>query len=100
MTNNKLQINWDKYTDFQQRVYREIMKIPKGQVWTYGQVARKIGQPLAARAVGNALGRNQDAPFIPCHRVVAQNNFGGYSARGGLKKKLKLLKQEGFKYVS
>lgn len=72
------------------------MKIPAGQVWTYGQVARKIGQPSAARAVGNALAANQDAPFIPCHRVVASNGLGGYSARGGLKRKLMLLKKEGY----
>ena len=90
-------INWDKYTPFQQKVYRAILKIPKGQVWTYGQVARKIGQPKAARAVGQALGRNQDAPFIPCHRVVGFNKkMVGYSAPGGTKKKLAMLKKEGY----
>ena len=74
------------------------MKIPAGQVWTYAQVARQIGQPLAARAVGQALGRNQDAPVIPCHRVVGYNKaMVGYSAPGGIKKKLKLLKSEGYK---
>jgi methylated-DNA-[protein]-cysteine S-methyltransferase len=90
-------IDWSKYTQFEQKVFKAILKIPKGQVWTYGQVAKKIGQPGAARAVGNALGRNQDAPIIPCHRVVGYNGMGGYSAPGGLKKKLSLLKKEGFK---
>lgn len=90
-------IDWSKYSDFQKKVYKAIMKIPKGQVWTYGQVARKIGSPNAARAVGTALGKNQDAPRIPCHRVVGYNNMGGYSARGGMSRKLKLLTKEGYK---
>ncbi len=96
MINYKLKINWDKYTPFQQKVFRAILKIPKGQVWTYTQVARRIGSPKAVRAVGNALARNEDAPYIPCHRVVGYNSMGGYSATGGIKKKLKLLKQEGY----
>lgn len=89
-------IDWKKYTPFQQKVFRVILQIPKGQVWTYTQVARRIGSPKAARAVGNALARNEDAPYIPCHRVVGYNSMGGYSATGGIKKKLKLLKQEGY----
>jgi len=90
-------IDWSKYTPFQQKVYKAILKIPKGQVWTYGQVAKKIGMPKAARAVGGALSRNMDAPFIPCHRVVASNgDMRGYSAPGGISKKLKLLKSEGY----
>jgi methylated-DNA-[protein]-cysteine S-methyltransferase len=90
-------IDWSKYTPFQQKVYRTILKIPKGQVWTYGQVAKKIGQPKAARAVGQALGRNLDAPFIPCHRVVGHTGkMVGYSAPGGVGKKLRMLKQEGY----
>jgi methylated-DNA-[protein]-cysteine S-methyltransferase len=94
-------IDWSKYSEFQQKVYRAILKIPKGQVWTYGQVARAIGSPRAARAVGNALAKNMDAPVIPCHRVVRYNgSMGGYSAPGGLKMKLKLLKQEGYKRIS
>lgn len=92
-----MKIDWSKYTKFQQKVYKAILKIPKGEVWTYGQVARKIGNPRAARAVGGALKRNQDAPYIPCHRVVGYNNMGGYSATGGMKTKFKLLKKEGYK---
>ncbi len=93
-------INWDKYTPFQQKVFKTILKIPKGQVWTYGQVARKMGEPKAARAVGGALAKNQDAPMIPCHRVVGYNDMGGYSARGGMKRKLQLLKTEGYRHES
>lgn len=92
-----MKIDWDKYTPFQQKVYRTIMKIPKGKVWTYGEVARAIGKPNAARAIGQAMRRNQDAPIIPCHRVVASSGLGGYSAPGGMKRKLQLLKKEGFK---
>ncbi len=91
-----MRINWNKYTPFQQKVYRTILKIPKGQVLTYGEVARRIGQPKAARAIGKAMAANQDAPYIPCHRVVGSSGMGGYSAPGGIKRKLKLLKQEGF----
>jgi methylated-DNA-[protein]-cysteine S-methyltransferase len=90
-------IDWAKYTSFQQKVYKAILKIPKGQVWTYGQVARKIGQPNAARAVGVALSKNQDVPYIPCHRVIGSNGkMVGYSGAGGIKGKLKLLKKEGY----
>jgi methylated-DNA-[protein]-cysteine S-methyltransferase len=90
-------IDWSKYTAFQQKVYKTILKIPKGRVLTYKEVAQRMGNPNAARAVGNALAKNMDAPYIPCHRVVGYNNMGGYSAAGGMKKKFSLLKKEGFK---
>ena len=89
-------IDWSKYTPFQQRVYKLIRHIPKGQVWTYGEVARRLGNRHLARAVGQALSKNNDAPYIPCHRVVGYNSIGGYSAVGGVKEKLDLLKKEGF----
>lgn len=88
-------IDWKKYTPFQQRVLKAICSIPKGRVMTYGQVAAKIGNPRAARAVGAALKANQDAPTVPCHRVVGSGNLGGYSGRGGVRSKIKLLKSEG-----
>ena len=91
-------IDWNKYTPFQQKVYRAIMKIPKGQVWTYGQVARKIRKPGGARAVGNALAKNGDAPYIPCHRVIGTDGkMHGYSAAGGVKRKIAILKKEGYR---
>lgn len=92
-------IDLTKYSKFQQKVYRAIMKIPPGKVSTYTQVAKLIGQPKAARAVGNALARNLDAPLIPCHRVVGYNGIGGYSTRGGIKQKLKLLRKEGYEKI-
>lgn len=77
-------------------MYEAVLKIPRGQVRTYGQIARAIGQPQSARAVGQALRRNRWAPEIPCHRVVAGGGrLGGYSARGGLQRKRQLLRREG-----
>ena len=82
-------------TPFQQKVYEALLKIPKGQVRTYAQVARAIGKPRAARAVGQALKRNRWAPMIPCHRVIASDGtLGGYSAPGGLRAKRELLRRE------
>jgi len=82
-------------TPFQRKVYEAALKIPRGQVWTYAEVARAIGQPQAARAVGQALKRNRWAPAIPCHRVVASDgSLGGYTAPGGLARKRRLLREE------
>jgi methylated-DNA-[protein]-cysteine S-methyltransferase len=91
-------IDWSKYTPFQQRVLKTISKIPAGKVWTYAQVAQKLGNKKLARAVGNALAKNMDAPTVPCHRVIASSGaLGGYSAPGGIKTKIKLLRKEGYK---
>ena len=82
-------------TPFQRSVLFECAKIPKGQTRTYFQIARAIGKPGAARAVGNALAKNPLAPLIPCHRVVkSDGSLGGYSAKGGRGRKRLLLKQE------
>ncbi|MEK7389233.1 MAG: MGMT family protein [Elusimicrobiota bacterium] len=84
------------YPAFDQAVWKACSSIPRGQVRTYGWIARKIGKPGAARAVGMALGRNPFAPTIPCHRVVgADGRLTGYSGAGGLKTKRRLLKAEG-----
>jgi O-6-methylguanine DNA methyltransferase len=82
-------------TPFQRAVLLECAKIPRGQTRTYSQIARAIGKPQAARAVGNALAKNPLAPLIPCHRVVrADRKLGGYSAKGGTMKKKRLLLME------
>jgi len=75
-------------TSFQRSVWRELLKIPYGKVKTYSEIARKIGNPRAARAVGNAVGANPIPIIVPCHRVVATNGFGGYSCGIEIKKKL------------
>ena len=89
--------NWkQQVTPFQKKVYEAILKIPKGQVRTYAWVAKKIGKPNAARAVGQALKANRWAPAIPCHRVIGSDGaLTGYSARGGVAAKRRLLRHEG-----
>ena len=70
-------------------------KIPKGEVRTYLQVAKAIGKPKAHRAVANAVGENPYPPKIPCHRVIrTDGSLGGYSGKGGIKTKLRLLRSE------
>ena len=81
---------------FHQRVYEVTRAIPPGEVLTYGEVARRVGEPGAARAVGQALGKNPFAPVIPCHRVLAAGGkSGGFSAEGGANTKLRMLEIEG-----
>ena len=75
-------------TPFQTSVWRELLKIPYGRVKTYGEIAKRIGNPSAARAVGNAVGANPIPIIVPCHRVVATNGLGGYSSGIEIKKKL------------
>lgn len=68
-----------KGTDFQLKVWETLLKIPMGQLATYGTIAKKIAAPNASRAVGSAIGSNPVAFLIPCHRVIqSSGNFGGY----------------------
>ncbi|AMO25069.1 methylated-DNA--[protein]-cysteine S-methyltransferase [Ramlibacter solisilvae] len=81
--------------EFNQRVYAIARAIPPGRTLTYGEVAQRIGEPGAARAVGQALGHNPFAPVVPCHRVLAAGNAGGgFSATGGVATKLRMLQIE------
>lgn len=83
-------------TPFRKAVYKATRKIPKGKVATYGQIARFIGRPKAARAVGNALNSNPFSPKVPCHRVVnSDGKIGGFAS--GTAKKVALLRKEGLK---
>lgn len=83
-------------TEFQKKVWAELLKIKKGDTITYKELAKRIGKPEAARAVANAVGENNLAPDVPCHRVIrSDGKLGGYSGKGGIKTKLKLLKSEG-----
>ena len=84
-----------KGTKFQLQVWNHLKKIPKGSVKTYKQVAIAINKPKSARAVANACAKNPYAPNIPCHRVIrSDGGLGGYSGRGGVDQKLKLLRSE------
>jgi methylated-DNA-[protein]-cysteine S-methyltransferase len=81
---------------FHRRVYEAARGIPRGSTLSYGEIARRIGSPGAARAVGQALGRNPFAVIVPCHRVIAAGGkTGGFSANGGVDAKLRLLAIEG-----
>jgi methylated-DNA-[protein]-cysteine S-methyltransferase len=80
-------------TAFQQRVWREIAKIPFGETITYTELARRAGAPGSARAAGAATGRNPLSIVVPCHRVVgAAGALTGYA--GGLERKARLLALE------
>jgi methylated-DNA-[protein]-cysteine S-methyltransferase len=82
--------------DFHRRVYEVARAIPVGDTSTYGVIATKLGDPTAARAVGQALGRNPFPIVIPCHRVLAANGkLGGFSGGGGNVTKLRMLAIEG-----
>ena len=84
------------HSPFYQAVWKACAEIPKGQVRTYGWIAKRIGKPKAARAVGMALGKNPFAPTVPCHRVVgADGRLTGYSAAGGISQKRRMLIAEG-----
>jgi O-6-methylguanine DNA methyltransferase len=82
-----------------QSVYRVVMRIPRGKVSTYGAVARAVGVPNAARAVGSIMRANQD-PAVPCHRVVYwDGRLGGFGGSSGVPKKARLLRSEGIRVV-
>ena len=81
-------------TDFQQRVWQGLRRIPVGETWQYGEMAKKLGRPDAPRAVGAANGRNPLSIVVPCHRLVGSTGkLTGYG--GGLKRKEWLLRHEG-----
>ena len=81
-------------TSFQERVWKELLSIPYGEVISYGELARRCGDPKAARAIGGAVGKNPIGVIIPCHRIIAgDGTLGGYT--GGTDFKKLLLKLEG-----
>ena len=82
--------------EFHLRVYKSARKIPSGKTVSYGELASRIGAPGAARAVGQALGKNPLPIVVPCHRVLAANGkVGGFSAYGGVGTKRRILAVEG-----
>ncbi|MFA6251488.1 MAG: MGMT family protein [Candidatus Paceibacterota bacterium] len=79
---------------FSEKVYKVVIKIPRGKVLTYKEVAKRAGNSNASRAVGNILNKNHN-PKIPCHRVIrSDGKLGGYNK--GTRQKRKILKMEGY----
>jgi len=84
-------------TAFQKSVWHALSLIPEGRVTSYGAIAAYLGTG-AVRAVGSAVGKNPNAPAVPCHRVVRQDGtIGNYSGGEGVSTKIKLLSEEGVK---
>ena len=89
-----------RFTLFQQMVLRAVAKVPYGEVRSYRDIAKTIGKPLAARAVGGAIAANAISIVIPCHRIVKSDGTVGYYATGaepdrGVPRKRELLALEG-----
>ena len=85
-----------KGTNFQIKVWEALLRIPAGGLTTYQDIARRINNPKALQAVGSAVGSNNIAFLIPCHRVIASNgSLGGYSGGSGIEAKRWLLQLEG-----
>ena len=86
----------DGVPPFHRRVYEVARTIPPGATLSYGEIAARLGEPALARDVGQALGENPFSLIVPCHRVIAADGkLGGFSARGGVTTKLRLLTIEG-----
>jgi len=84
---------------FNERVWAMTARVPRGRITTYGTLAKALGSPRAARAVGQALHRNPYAPDVPCHRVVGSDGrLTGFA--GGVEKKRRLLQAEGVAVVN
>ena len=92
----EVKIDWSVLTPFQQTVLQAVRHIDYGRTQTYGDIARQLGKPKAARAVGRANATNPMPIIIPCHRVLGANgSLHGYSAPGGVETKARLLRLEG-----
>ena len=93
-------IDIERVPEFSARVYEIARAIPPGETLTYGEIATRLGDRLLARDVGAALGKNPWPIVVPCHRVTAAGGkLGGFSARGGVNTKVKLLAIEGAKVL-
>ena len=88
-------LDWLGVTTFHRRVLEECCRVPAGETITYGELARRVGSPAAARAVGGAMARNRWPLLIPCHRVLGSTGkLTGYSGVGGVETKRRLLELE------
>ena len=93
---SNIPLDMDRVGTFERQVYDIARKIPPGETLTYGEIAERLGDKLLARDVGQAMGKNPFPIVVPCHRVVAAGGkLGGFSARGGVDTKLRILAIEG-----
>ncbi|HLD02824.1 MAG TPA: MGMT family protein [Candidatus Nanoarchaeia archaeon] len=84
---------------FSEKVWEALYEIPEGKVTSYKEIAKKL-KTKAYRAVGTAVGKNPYAPKCPCHRVInSDGKIGNYSGKGGVKTKIRLLKEEGVSVI-
>lgn len=91
-----IEVDLSTVTPFQRAVLEEALRVPRGQVATYSEIAQRIGKPTATRAVGQALRRNPAPIVVPCHRVVSSDGtLGGYGGKMGSRRKIELLRLEG-----
>lgn len=96
---DEVEIALPRVADFHQRVYAEARALRWGETATYGEIAKRAGEPQGAQAVGQAMGSNPLPIIIPCHRVLAAGGkLGGFSAYGGVMTKQKLLAMEGIHF--
>jgi methylated-DNA-[protein]-cysteine S-methyltransferase len=87
--------------NFSDGVYKAARRIPKGRVSTYGQLAKAVGRPGAARAVGQVMRHNPYAPEVPCHRVVASDgSLHGFGGKFNNPEKVRMLEKEGVEIVN
>ena len=92
---DRVALDMEDVPEFNRRVYEVARTIPWGATLSYGEIARRLGDPAAARDVGQALGQNPFPIVVPCHRVLAAGGkWGGFSARGGVATKRRLLSIE------
>ncbi|MDD3272131.1 MAG: MGMT family protein [Syntrophomonadaceae bacterium] len=94
ITDWDIELSLDALPPFSRKVLEFVYTIPYGETLTYGEVARAMGKPKAARAVGQALKLNPLPLIIPCHRVVASKGPGGFTSPGGIATKLEMLQWE------
>jgi methylated-DNA-[protein]-cysteine S-methyltransferase len=92
--NWEVELVMDRLPDFSKKVLEYVSAIPYGHTLSYSEVARAVMNPRAARAVGQVMRRNPIPLIIPCHRVVATSNIGGFTSTGGVQDKEKMLFME------
>ncbi|MHA1303417.1 MAG: methylated-DNA--[protein]-cysteine S-methyltransferase [Candidatus Heimdallarchaeaceae archaeon] len=91
----EIEFDFNGYTDKEIEVLKELLKVPAGEIVSYGELAKRVNMPGAARFVGNVMAKNRFSPIIPCHRVILSNGkLGNFSGREGPKLKKRLLEQE------